>query len=398
MTTTLVNRMLRKNREVAGSRVLFPIAMVLVVVSSGADADWAVEPFVSSSLAFDDNIQFSASDEISSTGLSANAGVVISNETEAVKTRIEPRLSFRSYSEDSDLNSLDQFLTLSTLSLGERSDLGLALSFANDSTRTSELEDSGITFLNKRRTFFSMTPSWRYLLTPLTSVKVTYRFDGSQYEDSGQNGLNDFENQTATVDLARRLSEDSDFIVRGYYQRYKVLELTNKANTLGIELGYKRKFSPRLEGSVFAGGVNTDSTTEGRDDTSSGGSGSAQLAFKGEKARYVGKYRLSVEPSSTGEAYLRNRVTAGIDARLTEKLSWKLDFLAQNQKPVSDISTQTDRKYYSISPSLSWRLKKDWRLQARYTFLAEDRSGATDAKRNQAYVGVEYRKARLTVY
>ncbi len=391
--------MVGNNRKLAGNIALFPFAALLIAVGSSAQADWAVEPFVNTSLVFDDNIRFSTTDAQSSTGLAANAGVVISNETDAVKTRVEPRVSYRSYAEDSDLNSFDQYLSLSTTSFGERSDLGLDLSFANDSTRTSELEDSGITFINKRRTYFSMAPSWRYLLTQLTSVKVRYRFEGSQYEDSGENGLNDFENQNATVDFERRLSEESDFVVRGYYQRYKVLELTNKASSLGLELGYKKRFSPRLEGGFFVGGVNTESTTEGKDDTSSGGSGSVSLIYKGETARYSGKYRLGVVPSSTGVVYLQNRISASVDSRINEKLSWKLSALAQNRETLSDNATQSDRLYYSVSPSISWRMKKDWRLQARYTFAAEDRNDDSGtANRNQVYVGVEYRKARLTVY
>ncbi len=376
----------------------FPL-LALLAVAGGAQADWAIEPFVGSSLGIDDNIRFAADNAESSTTLIGDVGVVISNQNEAVKTRVEPRMRYRAYTEDSDINSFDQFLKLSTTSFGERSDLGLDLSFANDSTLTSELEDSGITFLNKRRTYFSMAPSWRYLLTQLTSVKVNYRFEGSQYEDSGENGLNDYENQTAKVDLERRLSEESDFVVRGYYQRYKVLELTNKANTLGLELGYKKRFSPRLEGSFFAGGINTESTVEGKDDTTSSGSADVSLSFKGEATKYSVKYGLGVAPSSTGVTYLRNRLSAAVDSRINEKLSWKLDLLAQKQETVSDNASQTDRLYYRVSPSIAWRFKRDWRVQARYTFSAEDRTDeGTDAQRNQVYVGVEYRKARQTVY
>ena len=390
----------RNSKKYPGRRLSLP-ALALLVASGAAPADWAVQPYVGSSLVLDDNIRFSTTNTQSSTGLAAKVGVVISNETDAVKTRVEPGISYRAYAEDADLNSIDQFLKLSTTSLGERSDLGLDLSFINNSTLTSELEDSGITFINKRRSYFSMAPSWRYLLTPLMSVRVNYRFEGSQYEDSGENGLNDYENQSAKVDLERRLSEDSDFVVRGYYQRYKVLELTNKANSLGVELGYKKRFSPRLEGSFFAGGVNTETTVEGKDDTASGGSADMKLSFNGERTRYFVKYGLGEAPSSAGGAYLRNRGSAGVDNKITEKLSWALDLLAQKQETIGDDATQTDRLYYKVSPTIRWRIRRDWSLQARYTFSAEDRTSEgvdTNAQRNQIYVGVEYRKARLTVY
>ncbi len=379
------------------------VHVVAVVTGSVASlpgvADWNMEPYAKMSLVLDDNIRFRNDEKKGLGGLITDLGVVIRNETEAVTTRVEPRISYRSYPADSAFNSFDQFLNLSTMTQGERSDLGLALTFANDTTLTSELEDSGVIYLNKRRTYFSMAPSWRYLLSPLTSIKVQYRFDGSQYEDSGENGLNDFEYQVMTADYERRLSEDSEFVLRTYYQRYKVIELTNKAKSLGGELGYQKRFSPRLEGRFFVGAVNTESTVAGIDESSTGVSAKVNVLFTSETAKYSVEYGAGVVPSSTGVVFSENRLTGRVASNFSEKLSWHVDLLAQTREPLVADSAGIDRTYYRLSPGINWQLNKNWRATASYTFSEQSRDDlGGDAVRNQVYMGVEYRNPKRMIY
>jgi len=371
--------------------------LMLAFVVNGVEADWHMEPFARASLVFDDNIQFSASDSTSSAGFYTEVGVDLKSESDAIKTSVRPRIVYRDYSEGSSLATFDQFLDFSTTSFGERSDLGLDLRFANDSTLTSEEEDSGITFLNKRRRFMSMAPSWRYLLSPLTSVKIRYRFDGAQYQDSGKFGLNDYDFQIASGDFERRLAEDKDFVVRTYYQRYNVVELTNKATSIGLELGYKRRFTSQVRGEVFIGGVQTESTIAGKTDTSSGVSAKINVTYDTEKTHLNAGYESAVAPSSTGEVFFRNRLLTNVRGGLFEKMSWGIGMIVQDRSTINDNSVHADRTYYRIEPSLSWKLSREWVILGRYTYASENREGA-DVTRNRVYVGVEYRKAALRLY
>lgn len=367
-----------------------------LILSGGAIADWQVEPFAKSSLFVDDNSKFTADNRIESSGIVVEAGAGLINETDAIKTRVQPRVAYRAYSEDSNLNSFDQYLDLSTSSEGERSDLGLGLKFANDSTLTSELEDSGLVSQNKRRLLFSMQPSWRYRLSPLNSVSLRYGFSGIQYEDSGTSGLNDYDNQTASLSFERRLSEQSDFVVRSAYQRYNVIELTNKADTASFELGYLRRLSDTLKTSIFAGGFSTDSTVAGVSEQTTGVSASASLDYKQERTSYRAKFRAGVVPSSVGEVYKENRLTLGINSKATQKLSWGLAGVIVDRSTISDISSQVDRTYFSISPRISWTISRDWALNAVYTADGQTSSDEKDVARNQIFVGVEYRKLAPT--
>jgi len=371
--------------------------LMLAFFANGVEADWHIEPFAKASVLFDDNIRFSSSDPSSSTGFFTEAGVSFKSENDAIKTSISPRIAYRGYIEDSDLGTFDQFLDLSTTSFGERSELGLNLGFANDSTLTSEEEDSGITFLNKRRRFISMEPSWRYLLSPLASMTVRYRFDGSQYQDSGEFGFNDYDFQMATGDFERRLAEGKDFIVRAYYHRYKVLELTNRATSTGLELGYKQRYTPRVRGSFFIGGVSTESTIASKTDTSSSISASMNVAYGAEKIRLDARFESSVAPSSSGEVFFQRRLIGKVQGNISAKLWWGLGMIAQKRSTISDNSTQMGRTYYRIEPSVGWQLNREWAIRGRYVYAGEKREDA-DAKRNQLYVGVEYKKAASRLY
>jgi len=371
--------------------------LMLAFFANGVEADWHVEPFAKASALFDDNIRFSSTDSTSSTGFLTEAGVNFKSENDAIKTSISPRIVYRGYVDDSDLATFDQFLDLSTTSFGERSDLGLNLRFANDSTLTSEEEDSGITFLNKRRRFMSMEPSWRYLISPLTSVEVRYRFDASQYQDSGEFGLNDYDFQIATGDFERRVAEDKDIIVRTYYQRYKVLELTNKASSAGLELGYEQQFTRRMKGSFFIGGVSTESTISGKTDTSSSVSASVSIVYDAERAHLGLRYESDIVPSSTGEVFLQNRLAGIIRGNLSAKVLWGFEVIVQGRSTINDNSSQSDRTYYRVEPSLGWKLNREWVVQGIYTYAGQDEEGA-DVKRNQVYIGFEYRKAASRLY
>ncbi len=316
-----------------------------------------------------------------------------------IKTRVEPKLSYRGYAQDSNLNSFDQYLDFSATSFGERSDLGLNLAFVNDSTLTSELEDSGVAFINKKRAYFSMEPSWRYFMTPLMSVHAEYRFDGVQYEDSGENGLNDFEYQVASGDLERRLGEDSDIVIRGYYQRYKVIELTNKARSLGLEIGYKRRFSSRLEGGVFLGSVVTESTISREDSSSSSVSSNLRLSYKSESSKYLVAFTSGVVPSSTGVVYDQKRIEGRATSKMNESFLWNLDLLVQIRAAIGQNIDQVDRTYYRLAPGVVWRFNRNWSVVANYTFSAEKRAGqGNEARRNQIYFGVEYSRSRRVLY
>ncbi len=371
---------------------------LLIFLAGHAEADWTVEPYAKSALTLDDNIRFSTTDAESSAGLVLDSGAVFSNETEAVKTRVAPKLTYRAYSSDSDINSLDQYLDFSTTSFGERSDLGLNLFFANDTTLISELDDSGITSINKRRRHFSMVPSWRYLLTQRLSLFVKYRFDGFQYEDSGENGLYDFEYQFAGVDVERKISEDSDFITRLKYQRYKALELTNKANTAGLELGYKKRFSSRLEAKIFVGGETTDSTIQDDETTKRSISAKVGVAYQQELQRISAELASGIVPSSTGEVYTENSLSLKTDARISDVLSWRLSARIQKRDVVNESSTQVGRTYYTVSPTLLWRYSREWTFGASYALSEESLEGSEGASRNQIYISTEYRKLKTTLY
>jgi len=374
------------------------IGAVLTSSTTITLADWAVAPFAKSSIVFDDNIRFVPEDVESSLGINLDAGAVVSNETEVVKTEVTPRIAYKAYAEDSDLNTVDAYLDFTTTSFGERSDLGLDLKLANDSTRTSELSDSGRVLLNKRRTYFSMSPSWKYLLTPLVSMKVDYLFNGSQYEDSGENGLNDYEFQRSRVELDKRLTEETDVFVRGYYQRYKVLDLSNKATSYGLEGGFRTNWTSKLSLRAAIGGVTTESTVEGRDDEGSRFSASAGLRYRAETTSYDAQIRSEVSPSSTGEVYYENTFRLNVSGTQNAQLSWFVGASLIDRSAVREDSDQPDRTYYRIEPGVSYKLDPDWSLAFRYGFSFQERSDEDDATRNQVYVGVTYRKPPVIVY
>jgi len=374
------------------------IGAVLTSSTTITLADWAVAPFAKSSIVFDDNIQFTSDDAQVSLGINLDAGVVVSNETEAVKTEVTPRVAYNTYVEDSGLNTVNAYLDFSTTSYGERSDLGLDLRLANDSTRTSELSDSGRVSLNKRRTYFSMSPNWKYLLTPLISMKVEYLFNGSQYEDSGESGLNNYEFQRARVGLDKRLSEETDAFVRGYYQRYKVLELTNKARSFGLEGGYNTEWTPKFSTRAAIGAVATESTVEGVDDDSTGVSASIGLRYRAETTSYHVQIRSAVVPSSAGEVFHQNSVRFDITGTRTTQVSWSVRGDWIDRSAVREESDQSDRTYYRINPTITYKLTQDWSLAFRYGFSYQKRSDGGNATRNQAYIGLTYRKAPSVIY
>ncbi|MGB8855458.1 MAG: hypothetical protein WCC58_02175, partial [Burkholderiales bacterium] len=145
-------------------------------------AEWSVEPSVSASATYSDNIrllsQSTASDPIqSNTIVSVSPALEFAHETEVRRVSGKARVAVNRYSKDSDLNANDAFFDISWREKGERSEFSMVSINAFDSTLATLLQDFGNPTERRQRQKISMNPTYAYNLDGRTTLALGYRYE-----------------------------------------------------------------------------------------------------------------------------------------------------------------------------------------------------------------------------
>ena len=372
------------------------LGLSAVGVSTAGAAEWKNEPFFRSSLRYDDNVRFVASQPESSAGVVLDAGVSLSNDNGVVETVFQPRLSFLGYASQSDLNTSDQYLDFKTSMKGLRSNLGLTLGLARDSAITSELEDTGRVTINARRTRISVRPRWEYRLTPRNAVELGYNFRNVQWADTENQELLDNNSNEVWGAFKRRLNEHDDLNLRVYQSDFESPDSGFDSTTIGGSVGFVRRFSELNRVELEAGAWNADLNAQGGKESSSGAAFSGMLVHTEEVYNYRVGIGQQVVPSSAGQIRRDTRLQAYLDYRFSPRLHWGVDSILIFARKIGDLSTESDRDYTVVRPFLSWDWTRQMQLSTSLRISHQEfKAFGSTADRSEFLVTLTYGKAGI---
>lgn len=376
--------------------VALMIFMLFGAMSANA-AQWRNEPFVSSSLRYDDNVKFVTTDAQSSVGTIVDVGISLVNESEVTKTVFQPRATFSGYSSEGDLNSADQFLDFLTSLNGERSYLSFAVNFARDSSVTSELEDTGIVTAAVRRNYLNVSPRWEYRFSGKSSLQFGYHYRSVGWEDSAVSGLEDNNIDEAWGAYKQRLSEHDDLALKLYQAQFESPESGFDSTTTGAELGFVRRFSEVNRVELGVGGWNADlNSPNGSSESDSGGSISGALVHQDETTTYKLSLSQLVVPSSSGQIRQDRRLNAFYDYKFNPRLHWGLDGLYIQTEKIGSSATDSDRNYFTLRPFLAWEWKPKVTLSGSVRISTQDLVDKDETSgRNELLVTISYGKPQV---
>ena len=380
-----------------GGRRWIGIGAGLLLTPLAAVAAMAEEPsleaFVRERLLYDDNIGLNTSGEVSDLSSRTTVGLDLVGGTEAVDVALSSRFDFTYYADEDDLDSADQSLSGTAGYRTPRSRLALEASYDRDTTRTSEVDDTGLFILdNIRREALELRPSWSLQATRLDRFTLSGRYREVDYVRS----LVDHRRLGAALDWTRAVTRSSALTLAATAARVESDTTDNRRSDLfGGGLTLETAVDPRLALRVGVGVQWAETATDAAaSQRSTEFLPALGLTFRpAPEAAIDLDYRRTLAASGSGNLVARDTVDLAYEQRWTRTLSFGLDARYRAQDRVFGDGA-TGRDFVRAEPWIGWRFTEFWSLGARYRYRWQSLDGdPEDAVSNAGIVTLTFRPA-----
>jgi len=371
--------------------------MMTVYSAAISAAEWSAEPSASVQLFYDDNIRLTATGQDGVWGTVITPELKLAQRTEISEIALSGNLKFRHFSGEDQLDSNDQQVRLNSHRLTERGRWQFDAGIDRDSTITSELEDTGLVQTRRRRESVNLNPSWTHALSDQSDLKLAYAFTHVSYD--GGTSYVDYRYHDLSGTVVHQLDAKNQLSVTLSASRYSAPNIKSETDTYGLQAGVIHAFSETVRGSLLVGGRKSEAETE----TAGRSSGTGALLYAAlekelERTSFTGTLSKTVSPSGSGQLNESDRLAVKMHRELTAMMDFSLEVSGIRNKSGTGGVSSTDRKYYSILPSLHWRVSRWWRVAASYRYMRQKYDNSTTAaESNRAMVSVAYTWPKMAV-
>ncbi len=400
------------------SLVLLALSALLPAAVHGAE--WAIEPSVESRANWTDNINFMPNEHENVFNWTVSPKVTFARRTESTDVAGTASLGINRYPGNSQFDTNDANLSLTSQLRDERSAYGLSAAFIRDSTLASELATTGIVLARAQRNLFSASPSWNYSLTERSSVFAQYRYDKANYEAGF--GLINYSNQQASGGYQYLLSERTTATVSGSYSHYEADDGSFLTDSYGFNVGLTHNPTERLTLGLGIGAQRSDTTINSKallcefgslavcnffgiplqlvtatsKNSDTGLSYNASVDYKWERTSANLSLGRNTNPTGTGLVVQTDGLTVGINHQFSEKLSANAGGAWLISRYLGGLAA--DAEYYRLDSGLSWKLDEWWTAGAGYSFAYQKIKGVPeDAKANTVFLSISYNWPKISV-
>jgi len=365
--------------------LLFPLKV--------AALEWEVGPSVGLRGEFNDNVRLTTADHDAVWGVTASPRLKVNALDESGGLKGDVRFEPVRYINNDELDSNNVFITLDSFLLSEFSQGKLGVAYTRDSTLQSELLDTGVTDVSKKRTQKSIAPSWQRTLSEYTTLELGYDYSDVSYEDAETIGLFDYDIGTISGTVSRLLTEFDYLNATLYYTAYDSPDAQSEFDDKGIQLGFSHVYSEYYQFDVSVGGRRTKYDNLIRENESSSGFiGDASLTRTYALGSVRGSVARRINPSGSGFLQQRDSLILNVTRKFTPLLNGSVSASVYRNKSLQKDDTRLDRIYYVIEPRLTWRLTRAWssRLFYRYQYSQYD-DASEEAQAHVVGVAALYR-------
>lgn len=358
-----------------------------------AAADWRIEGLFLQELFYDDNVTLVDDDEIDSFGLRAQPGLRLSQEAPNSLLAIEAELTHTRFFSESDLDSTDQRGAVAYSRQSTRINFGLNAEFVRNTTRESELDDTGRIDRSVRRTSFAGGPSFTYLTGPLSRIETSANANRVTFGSDEFNDFTNFAGQFAYIQSITPRDEAGLVFAASHFDSEDTEN--TEAENYSLSARWTRSPNDRFESTIDVGLRLTNSRfdePDGREnETNIGFNFRGELEWQFDQGSLNASVLNAAEPSSDGSLRQRTRAQSIVSYRLTERLSALFTATAERSEDI-DAATDEDgeRLFFSLSPSLAYQLTEQWRLTGQYRFRGQELDNTDLALSNAVLVTLTY--------
>lgn len=238
---------------------------------------------------------------------------------------------------------------------------------------------------------------FKYKLTPITTVSTTLAY--SYYEgevEPDAYAIIDYDDEEADPDYP--------FDIRRNPRRESI------STTTTFKLGAEHALTPtlRVGGDVGVYTNTTDLTDTLRQEDrpgediservaaleteSDGWLASVSMRYDAGRTRYVARFAVDVEPSSSGTQVETNELTGEFYHTLSPRLDFQLRGRAYEPDRLGAVAEDSySRRFISIEPKIQWQLAREWTVAAAYRYRRQKaRVDPVSAESNAILLSLKY--------
>ena len=405
-------------------------------------AEWTAEPRISLRSGYNDNVLLSTGPHSSvwEADLIASSKFGVAKENQGlfgdagVKVR---RYTGGSGRESSDLlDREDYFFTTDAYHETERNLFSGNIDYIRDSTQDSEVDQTG-SFTNVYATRIQKTAgaSWARTLTERMSLDVGYQYNKTTFaDDPGISDLIPYKFNLLTASLNYQITPRTTGILQGNGSAYKP-DTGLDSNTWNLQAGISSAFSETIDLSLLAGyrktksdslsftsngfcinanpgasfpdcdggiPVITDIESDKTTTKTNGSVYSASISKRLVKGSLGASISRTQRPDLNGRLLDSNQLRLNGEYRLTAMLRSSLGIQYFENETIANIAGQdpnntTKQKYFSITPRISWRFLREWRLTGEYQYAKREDRQKNTGSRNAVYLTLSYVPTKLSI-
>lgn len=360
-------------------------------------AEWIVRPALDFGALRDNNLTLTTGAKQSVSGFVIAPHVELRRNTETSKTSIKGSAVHTNYSDNAvpDTNEQKVFLTTEK-QFSERTTFGLEGDYrrerllttvVNQDAGTGNIRDTdvGLLGVRSRRSYRTLQPSWKYLLTERSALRLSYRVTDVSFSSTVGTGLVDYEERLLSVGYSRQLTPRDDFTVTVNDARYEAASAaTAESDTQQILFGFVHAYSENVRGNFAIGTSRTDERFGSQRGDSSGAVLSAGFTQRSEISTLDAVVSRDVTPSGVGRSMESDQVRVNWTRKLSEPVDFTLRAHWLRAQVLEGSNASIDREYREIEPGLSWQWAERWETSAAYRYRAQQFDASTDTARSNA--------------
>ncbi len=354
---------------------------------SGA-AEWSAAPSLSVKGVYNSNLLLSAgNNEV--VGHWITPAVKFKGATETLDVEGETRADFIHYYGDVDRELTNLYFPLKASYRADRHTIGFDGGFTRDNTLIGELQQTGLVLGFTQRSMWTAVPTWKVGITEQLSWKSNYQFMDVSYQEAKRLGFANYQTHGVSSGPTYSLTELDEVTLTGEYNLVRIPSVGLESTYYGAQGGWTHDFGDGVIGSISGGGRLVSSTQDipripgilgfllGRTRDRSVTSHEVVWVYRGSLSKQFERTMIQIDgsreiyPSGFGRLLQTSRVSGVFSRRISETLSFSVNgslyFISgitttPNSRPLQD------QRFFSVSPSMSWKFAEWWSLDVSYTY------------------------------
>ncbi|HVO47247.1 MAG TPA: hypothetical protein VMT29_13015 [Steroidobacteraceae bacterium] len=336
-------------------------------------AQWTLTPLFSSSVDYDSNRRLEL-DQSGSESAVVTADLSFRRAVEDGDIYIEPRYSFRRFSDGSLGNGDDRSLYAGFDWLQERTTLNVTASVWDQSTLLTELQETGIVNGNTHRRLAHGSASWTWTQTERRQLITQIALDDVKYHGQNESLLPGYRYPSGSLGERFNFSERGSVTVSLFGSKLESDSPGNSSHEYGVQAQLTYSFTERvhLDGSIGQSSRVLAGTSSHGTDTS------ITLTRDLERGILSASFTRSLVPYGVGFLVEREQLNALASHSLTTNLDASIAVTRIRNNELAVLLGIDRRSYDSVTANLSWRLTPTWSLSGQVAAVRSQQPGLAD--------------------